>query len=74
MSLDVYLRLPGVARTVEARIFIREDGGTREITRAEWDALPAITDEQKKAKAKYQWKPDPKIVNQLVEAERAWQP
>lgn len=38
MSLDVYLSLPGVQVAVEARIFIREDGGTKELTRAEWDA------------------------------------
>lgn len=39
MSLDVYLTLPGVSVQIEApRIFIREDGANREITRAEWDA------------------------------------
>jgi hypothetical protein len=37
MSLDVYLTLPGVQHSVEARIFIREDGQNREVTRAEWD-------------------------------------
>ena len=37
MSLDVYLTLPGVAVQVEARIFIREDGANKEISRAEWD-------------------------------------
>ena len=37
MSLDVYLTLPGVSVSVEARIFIREDGQTKEITREEWD-------------------------------------
>lgn len=41
MSLDVYLTLPGDPLPVAAseRIFIREDGGTREVTRAEWDEL-----------------------------------
>jgi hypothetical protein len=38
MSLDVYLKLPGVHVAVEARIFVREDGRTVELTRAEWDA------------------------------------
>lgn len=38
MSLDVYLKLPGVQVAIEAKIYIREDGQTREITRAEWDA------------------------------------
>mgnify|MGYP001560075061 CR=1 FL=1 len=39
MSLDVYLTLPGVTVNVtEARIFIREDGQNKELTRAEWDA------------------------------------
>jgi len=39
MSLDVYLEMESAHR-VEAsnRIFIREGGGTVEITRAEWDA------------------------------------
>ena len=37
MSLDVYLTLPGVAVTIEPRIFIREDGANKEISRAEWD-------------------------------------
>lgn len=37
MSLDVYLTLPE-ARPVEDRIFIRENGANREISRAEWDA------------------------------------
>ncbi len=37
MSLDVYLTLPGVAVQIEARIFIREDGANKEISRAEWD-------------------------------------
>ena len=38
MSLDVYLKLPGVTVTIEPRIFVREDGQNKEITRAEWDA------------------------------------
>jgi hypothetical protein len=38
MSLDVYLTLPGVLVQAETRIFIREDGQNKEITRAEWDA------------------------------------
>lgn len=37
MSLDVYLRMPGTMRKSDARIFIREDGQTKEISRAEWD-------------------------------------
>ena len=37
MSLDVYLTLHGPP-TQEAVIYIREDGQTRAITRAEWDA------------------------------------
>lgn len=37
MSLDVYLTLPGVQRTNGERIFVREDGQTKEITRAEWE-------------------------------------
>lgn len=38
MSLDVYLTLPEVAnRAARDAIFIRENGATREITRAEWD-------------------------------------
>ena len=39
MSLDVYLEV-GTAHRVEEsnRIFIREKGGTVEITRSEWDA------------------------------------
>jgi hypothetical protein len=39
MSLDVYLTLPGVQVQIqEPRIFIREGGQNKEITRAEWDA------------------------------------
>ena len=37
MSLDVYLTLPGMEVLVEARIFIRENGQTIEISREEWD-------------------------------------
>lgn len=39
MSLDVYLTLPGVqVAIVSPRIFIREGGANKEISRAEWDA------------------------------------
>jgi hypothetical protein len=38
MSLDVYLTLPGVQATTEDRIYVREEGQTKVITRAEWDA------------------------------------
>lgn len=38
MSLDVCLKIPGVPQSASQRIYIREDGRTREITRAEWDA------------------------------------
>lgn len=37
MSLDVSLTLPCTKQPKEDRIFIREDGQTRHITRAEWD-------------------------------------
>jgi hypothetical protein len=40
MSLDVYLTFPNDEREFvpgRARIFIRENGSTREITREEWD-------------------------------------
>jgi len=37
MSLDVSLTMPGPPRTSGERIFIREDGQTKELTRAEWD-------------------------------------
>jgi hypothetical protein len=38
MSLDVYLHLPGSQCQVEpGRIFIRDDGATRAISRDEWD-------------------------------------
>lgn len=38
MSLDVWLKQPGAQRDTSERIYVREDGQTREITRAEWDA------------------------------------
>ena len=40
MSLDIYLELPGQPRDLdtEPRIFIREDGQTKQLSRAEWDA------------------------------------
>ena len=40
MSLDVYLTLPGQSQDPdhEPRIFIREGGQTKQISRAEWDA------------------------------------
>jgi hypothetical protein len=39
MSLDIFLTMPGAQIPVApARIFIREDGQTTAITRAEWDA------------------------------------
>ena len=37
MSLDVYLKLTGVSVVIEPRIFIREDGQNKEISRSEWD-------------------------------------
>ena len=38
MSLDVYLTLPGVQVQVESpRIFVREDGQNKELSREEWD-------------------------------------
>lgn len=37
MSLDVYLELKGGSLKVGDRIFIREDGQNKEISRAEWD-------------------------------------
>ena len=41
MSLDVYLELPGQPRDsdTEPRIFIRKDGQTKQVSRAEWDTL-----------------------------------
>jgi hypothetical protein len=45
MSLDVYITTPNTERSVvPARIFIRENGSTREITREEWDAKYPGTD------------------------------
>lgn len=39
MSLDVYLTMDRpVAKTIGSGIFVRDNGSTREITRAEWDA------------------------------------
>jgi len=39
MSLDVMLTIPGARIPVEEdRIFIREDGQQKSLTRAEWDA------------------------------------
>ncbi len=38
MSLDVWLEMPGERAQQEDRIYIREDGQTKAITRAEWDA------------------------------------
>lgn len=37
MSLDVYLTRVGESRKYEARIFVREDGQTKEFSRREWD-------------------------------------
>jgi hypothetical protein len=37
MSLDVYLTLAGGSDDQHARIYVREDGQTKEITREEWD-------------------------------------
>jgi hypothetical protein len=38
MSLDVYLSRPGITTTIAGpRIFIRENGATKEISREEWD-------------------------------------
>lgn len=37
MSLDVYLTLPGAPPRESSGIFVRENGATRELTRAEWD-------------------------------------
>jgi hypothetical protein len=39
VSLDVTLRIPGSRRVPQERIFIRDDGGTREVSRAEWDEM-----------------------------------
>lgn len=43
----------------------------RAISEAEYQAMPEDTDDQKKAKAKFSWRPDPKAVGELVEAKRA---
>ncbi len=37
MSLDVYLKMPTAVSSENARIFIRENGSNREISREEWD-------------------------------------
>lgn len=37
MSLDVYLELEGATMPAGSGIWIRENGATRELTRAEWD-------------------------------------
>lgn len=37
MSLDVYLKKPGIQKIGGPRIFIREGGQTKEIDRREWD-------------------------------------
>lgn len=37
MSLDVYLKFPGVQKAAGDYIFIREGGQTKEISREEWD-------------------------------------
>ena len=37
MSLDVYLNMKNPVPVVGNRIFIREDGSTKEISREEWD-------------------------------------
>ena len=37
MSLDVYLESPKEPSPIREVIFVREDGGTRELSRAEWD-------------------------------------
>ena len=38
MSLDVYLEQENAEASQEPKIFIREDGQTREISREEWDS------------------------------------
>lgn len=52
---------------------MRAKNGTS-ISVTEYDAMPSDTKEQKSAKAKYQWRADPKLVKKLVAAERAWTP
>jgi len=37
MSLDVYLEMKGAQNQTIRKIFIREEGQTKEISRAEWD-------------------------------------
>ena len=37
MSLDVYLTMEGASKGSGSGIFVRENGQTKEITRAEWD-------------------------------------
>lgn len=39
MSLDVYLKMPGVIVSGGDKIFIRRDGAMQEISRQEWDSL-----------------------------------
>lgn len=39
MSLDIYLTLPGAQAAPGSGIFIRDNGGRREISRNEWDDL-----------------------------------
>lgn len=41
------------------------------VSEAQYDAMPEVTEEQRKAKAKFQWRPDPKVIGELVKAERA---
>lgn len=43
----------------------------RVLTEAEYAALPIDTKELAAARAKFQWRPDPKIVDALCAAERA---
>jgi hypothetical protein len=43
MSLDVYLSIPGEVVVKPSRIFVREAGSTREMSREEWDVkFPGI--------------------------------
>jgi len=39
MSLDVYLKMPDVSTSGGSGIFVRQNGMTREISRAEWDEM-----------------------------------
>jgi hypothetical protein len=41
------------------------------LTADEYQLIPELTKEQKAFKAKFQWRPDPKLVEQLCLAERA---